>query len=63
MEYRISIKSDAGIVTFTITDDNAEHQKTITIGGDTLTIKIVRTPPGQDEQSTGSGAFPIYERA
>jgi hypothetical protein len=50
MEYKISIKSDAGFVQFTITDENAVSGKTITIGGDTLTIKIVTNPAGQEER-------------
>jgi hypothetical protein len=50
MEYKISIKSEQGMVTFTITDTAHENSKTITIGGDTLTIKIVTAPAGTEER-------------
>jgi hypothetical protein len=50
MEYKGSVKSDQGTVTFTITDENAASGKTVTIGGDTLTIKIVTAPAGAEER-------------
>jgi hypothetical protein len=49
MEYKISIKSEQGIVTFTVTDTAHENSKTITIAGATLTIKIVTAPAGEGE--------------